>query len=73
MAENEWARMKAATRANAATATTSMPWSVEKQKKMPYKKHMEAKAAGKSCIDCHKGIAHKLPKGYVDPSMEEEE
>jgi cytochrome c-type protein NapC len=40
---------------------------------MPYKKHMEAKAAGKSCIDCHKGIAHKLPKGYVDPSMEEEE
>ena len=33
----------------------------------------EHQAAGKSCIDCHKGIAHKLPKGYVDPSMEEEE
>jgi cytochrome c-type protein NapC len=44
--------------------------SPEKQKKLPYKKHMEAKAAGKSCIDCHKGIAHHLPKEYRDPDEE---
>jgi nitrate/TMAO reductase-like tetraheme cytochrome c subunit len=28
---------------------------------------MKAKAEGKSCIDCHKGIAHKLPKEYEEP------
>jgi nitrate/TMAO reductase-like tetraheme cytochrome c subunit len=28
---------------------------------------MKAKEEGKTCIDCHKGIAHHLPKEYVDP------
>jgi len=32
-----------------------------------YKKHMEAKTSGQVCIDCHKGIAHHLPKEYRDP------
>ena len=30
-------------------------------------KHEEAVDAGKTCINCHKGIAHKLPEGY-EPS-----
>jgi nitrate/TMAO reductase-like tetraheme cytochrome c subunit len=34
---------------------------------------MQAKQDGQTCIDCHKGIAHKLPKGYKDPNAEEEE
>jgi nitrate/TMAO reductase-like tetraheme cytochrome c subunit len=29
--------------------------------------HAQAKAEGKTCIDCHKGIAHLLPKEYIDP------
>ena len=37
------------------------------QKQSVYKQHMAAKAAGQSCIDCHKGIAHHLPKEYKDP------
>jgi cytochrome c-type protein NapC len=41
--------------------------SPELQKQTPYKKHMKAKAEGKSCIDCHKGIAHHLPKEYEEP------
>ncbi len=28
---------------------------------------MVAEKAGKSCIDCHKGIAHHLPREYRDP------
>jgi nitrate/TMAO reductase-like tetraheme cytochrome c subunit len=34
---------------------------------------MEAKAAGKTCIDCHQGIAHKLPKGFKKPGTADEE
>jgi cytochrome c-type protein NapC len=29
---------------------------------------MAAKRAGKTCIDCHKGIAHQLPKDDKDPN-----
>ena len=29
-----------------------------------------ARADGKPCIDCHKGIAHRLPAGYEDPDEE---
>jgi nitrate/TMAO reductase-like tetraheme cytochrome c subunit len=31
---------------------------------------MQAKADGRTCIDCHKGIVHHLPKEYVDPDEE---
>jgi cytochrome c-type protein NapC len=41
--------------------------SSEVQKASVYKKHMAAKDGGKTCIDCHKGIAHQLPKEYRDP------
>jgi len=34
---------------------------IEPQGKMAAKKHQKAKAAGKTCIDCHKGIAHTEP------------
>jgi cytochrome c-type protein NapC len=28
--------------------------------------HPEALDADMTCIDCHKGIAHKLPEGYEE-------
>ncbi len=33
----------------------------------------KAMKEGKTCIDCHKGIAHKLPKGYESDSAVYEE
>ena len=41
--------------------------SEEYQKKSNYARHMKAKADGKTCIDCHKGIAHHLPAEYEEP------
>ncbi len=38
----------------------------DKQQRRPSEKHPAAMEAGKTCIDCHKGIAHKLPEGYDD-------
>lgn len=73
MAEREWARMKSRNSIECRNCHNFDAMNPEIQKKGPYKKHMEAKAAGQSCIDCHKGIAHKLPKGYKDPNAEEEE
>ena len=73
MAEREWARMKATNSIECRNCHDFDAMSPELQKKTPYKKHMEAKAAGQTCVDCHQGIAHKLPKGYRKPGTEEEE
>ena len=73
MAEREWARMKARDSIECRNCHSFDAMNPEIQKKTPYKKHMEAKEQGKSCIDCHQGIAHKLPKGYKKPGTEEDE
>jgi cytochrome c-type protein NapC len=63
MATREWARLKAS---NSATCRNCHSFDAmgEAQKPINLKRHQKAAAAGKTCIDCHKGIAHKLPKEY---------
>lgn len=73
MAEREWARMKSRDSIECRNCHSFDAMSPEVQKKTPYKKHMEAKAEGKSCIDCHQGIAHRLPKGFRKPGTEDED
>ncbi len=67
LATHEWDRMKARDSIECRNCHDFDAMSSELQKQTPYKKHMQAKAEGKSCIDCHKGIAHKLPKEYEEP------
>ena len=37
---------------------------MEKQQEESALIHADALEEGMTCIDCHKGIAHKLPEGY---------
>ena len=67
LATDEWARMKANGSRECRNCHNFDAMSAELQKQTPYKKHMKAKEEGKTCIDCHKGIAHHLPKEYVEP------
>jgi cytochrome c-type protein NapC len=67
LATHEWARMKASNSQECRNCHNWDAMSPELQKQLPYKKHMKAKEDGQTCIDCHKGIAHHLPKEYVDP------
>lgn len=67
LATHEWDRMKASNSQECRNCHDFNSMSGEIQKQSVYKKHMAAKDAGKTCIDCHKGIAHHLPKEYVDP------
>jgi nitrate/TMAO reductase-like tetraheme cytochrome c subunit len=64
MAHTVWAEMKAnGSRAcRACHAFEAMEFS--KQADRPRRKHNEAMISGETCIDCHKGIAHALPKGF---------
>lgn len=67
LATREWERMKASGSMECRNCHNYDAMSSDLQKQTPYKKHMKAKEQGKTCIDCHKGIAHNLPKEYEEP------
>jgi cytochrome c-type protein NapC len=67
LATDEWARMKDSGSRECRNCHNFEAMEPGKQKPMAQKNHAKAMAEGKICIDCHKGIAHLLPKEYVDP------
>jgi len=64
LAKHEWARMKATDSIECRNCHSYDGMNLEIQDKSAKKKHAAAAApgSGKTCIDCHKGIAHNLPK-----------
>lgn len=64
MATIEWNRMKRRDSQECRNCHNFEAMSEEKQKKSNFTRHMKAKELGKTCINCHKGIAHKLPAEY---------
>ncbi|HPT51203.1 MAG TPA: NapC/NirT family cytochrome c [Accumulibacter sp.] len=65
MAENEWARMKASDSRECRDCHVAEGMDVEKQKLRASKMHKIGVADRQTCIDCHKGIAHKKPQGMT--------
>lgn len=61
MAKNEWARMKANNSQECRNCHNVDNMDFTAQKSVASTIHREAFDQGKTCIDCHKGIAHKLP------------
>lgn len=70
MAENEWARMKASDSRECRNCHSFDAMDTEKQKLRGSKMHKIGIAENKTCIDCHKGIAHKKPKGMKEDDDE---
>jgi cytochrome c-type protein NapC len=66
LAENEWARMKANDSRECRNCHTFDAMDTEKQKLRGAKMHKIGVDEKKTCIDCHKGIAHRKPKGMKD-------
>ena len=66
LAEDVWTEMKANDSRECRNCHSLESMELDKQDRSARKKHtMERKLEkGETCIDCHKGIAHKLPEGY---------
>jgi cytochrome c-type protein NapC len=64
MAKREWARMKESDSIGCRNCHSFEGMDMSSQDKRANSKHTDAAMAdsGKTCIDCHKGIAHKLPR-----------
>lgn len=72
LATQEWARMKASDSRECRNCHSfdAMRKAQDLRKAQIYDLHMKAKGEGKTCIDCHKGIAHLLPRDYEEPEGE---
>lgn len=61
MAEREWARMKANNSQECRNCHNFDDMDFTQQQSVAQQMHALAQEQGKTCIDCHKGIAHNLP------------
>jgi len=68
LAKDVWATMKSNDSRECRNCHSLETMNLEDQDKSAQKKHtLERKQEkGETCIDCHKGIAHELPKDYDD-------
>ena len=70
LAARVWERMKASDSRECRNCHSFEAMRGSKEKQVVFEIHMRAKTRSKTCIDCHQGIAHLLPREYVDPDEE---
>lgn len=61
MANAVWDKMRASDSAECRTCHTYEAMDFEEQGRSAQRRHPRAMEDGKTCIDCHQGIAHKMP------------
>ncbi len=66
LARHEWKRMKAADSRECRNCHSFEGMNAESQKQRARKQHEMAQKDKMTCIDCHKGIAHKKPEGMTE-------
>ncbi|MBI5318630.1 NapC/NirT family cytochrome c [Bradyrhizobium sp.] len=66
LANNVWASMKKTDSRECRNCHVLESMNPEFQRPRARKQHLEAMKAGNTCIDCHKGIAHKNVRNLVD-------
>lgn len=66
MANRVWKKMKGTNSRECRNCHDFKNMQLDEQDKMARKKHEDAEEKGKTCIDCHKGIAHEEPD---DPDL----
>ncbi|MEE9322041.1 MAG: NapC/NirT family cytochrome c [Granulosicoccus sp.] len=69
MASRVWAKMEATDSRECRSCHSFDHMDVSEQDKSARKRHERAESEGKTCIDCHKGIAHEEPD---EPEEEDE-
>lgn len=64
LATNVWATMRATDSRECRNCHSAKSMSLDDQLRPARKKHTKALETGATCVDCHQGIAHKLPEGW---------
>ncbi len=64
LAQHVWDTMKATDSRECRNCHSMSSMDLEKQVRPAQRRHKAAMEKGQTCIECHQGIAHKLPKGW---------
>ncbi len=64
LAQHVWTTMKESNSRECRNCHSYEAMNSAKQNPRAQKNHLRAQTEGKTCIDCHKGIAHSLPREY---------
>ena len=74
LAKRVWAAMKTTDSRECRNCHSMSAMDLEKQKPRARAQHLDSKQTGETCIDCHKGIAHKpVHKQLEEPAKGKEE
>jgi nitrate/TMAO reductase-like tetraheme cytochrome c subunit len=66
LAKKVWSDMKETDSRECRNCHSAESMKLEDQVRPARRKHKEAIDKGLTCIECHQGIAHKLPKGWEE-------
>jgi len=69
MAKKVWAMMRETDSQTCRSCHTVSAMAFEEQQGRAARKHKSMSLKGKTCIDCHRGIAHELPVGYMEDDV----
>jgi cytochrome c-type protein NapC len=70
LAGNVWDAMKKTDSRECRNCHDFLAMDVSRQASRARNRHLEAEEIGATCIDCHKGVAHQLPKGAFTAEQE---
>lgn len=73
LAHHEWDRMKKNDSLECRNCHNYTSMDFDEQSRRSAIKHKSGFEQGKTCIDCHKGIAHELPDGYEEEEEDEDD
>ena len=66
LAEKVWQTMKATDSRECRNCHSLEAMDTASQRQVAGERHRQAREQGKTCIDCHKGIAHQLPEEFLE-------
>lgn len=66
LAERVWARMEGNDSRECRECHSWEAMSETAQPTRAWREHVEGRAAGETCVNCHKGVAHSLPAEYLE-------
>lgn len=72
MAKDVWEKMKATDSRECRNCHKVESMAFDEQQGRAARKHKSIKETGKTCIDCHKGVAHELPQDYDEAEEEDD-
>jgi cytochrome c-type protein NapC len=70
LAKNVWTTMKTTDSRECRNCHNFAAFDLTRQQLRARNRHAEAEEQGKTCIDCHKGVAHQLPEGAFNAEKE---